>query len=312
MMRHKAQGVSVTLAVCLLAWGCSGAGEQESGALGFAGTPAPYLAGTSSRILTSSATGRNYQISVAVPRGYGESGRAYPVLYAVDANGVFGTVVETARYLESGGHVPELVIVGIGYPVGYFQDAIPARSLDLNVTTDPAWEKNVVPFLPDGSIPEGSGGAPGFLEFLQTDLIPVIEREYRVLPNDRAFLGHSAGGLFAVYALLRGGNLFQRMVCSSPALWWDGGVIFDMEEDYAAAHNALPVRVFFSVGMLEDDGLQPQGWGRWVTNLRQLHDVLGQRGYEDFEMNAAFFEDEDHFSVVPTAVSKGLRYIYGQ
>jgi len=311
-MRHKALGSLHILAVCLLATGCSGTGKSESVEPASVESPAAYVAGTESRIVTSSTTKREYQISVAVPRGYEESGREYPVLYAVDANGMFGTVVETARLLFLGGHIPELIVVGIGYPVGYYLDAIPPRSLDLSPTTDRAWEQNVVSVLPEGIVPEGTGGAPEFLQFIRTDLIPLIERQYRVMRDDRAFLGHSAGGLFAVYALLQGGNLFQRMVCASPALWYDEAVIFDMEREYAEAHDSLPVRMFLSVGSEDDDELRPQGWGRYISNVRQLRDVLNQRGYEGLEMETAFFENEDHFSVVPISISTGLRYIYAR
>jgi predicted alpha/beta superfamily hydrolase len=58
------------------------------------------LADTQSRNLTSAATGRTYQISVSLPENYATFTETYPVLYAVDANTQFGTVVETARRLR--------------------------------------------------------------------------------------------------------------------------------------------------------------------------------------------------------------------
>ena len=39
-----------------------------------------------------------------------------------------------------------------------------------------------------------SGGAPAFLDFLEHELIPFIDRTYRTNTSDRGLLGHSLGG----------------------------------------------------------------------------------------------------------------------
>ena len=78
------------------------------------------LADTQSWIQVSEITGRTYEISVALPRDYAGSESTYPVLYAVDANGQFGTVVEASRNLSRSGEIPDLIVVGVGYPVGRF------------------------------------------------------------------------------------------------------------------------------------------------------------------------------------------------
>jgi hypothetical protein len=83
-----------------------------SSAQGQTAAPA-FLADVTSSVMKASSTGRSYQVSVALPAGYSKQHAAYPVLYAADANPEFGTVVETARVFAE---IPDLVIVGIGYP----------------------------------------------------------------------------------------------------------------------------------------------------------------------------------------------------
>jgi len=258
--------------------------------------------GVQSRVITS-RTGRAYQVSVALPRGYQESS-IYPVLYSLDANGEFGIVVETARLLQLEELIPEMVIVGIGYPVGHYFDAIGKRPLDLTVTNKDAELREIFMKASRGfPPPEGTGGAPGFLQFLTGELIPLIEAEYRVDPQNRALFGHSFGGLFAFYALLHGQGAFQRFIIASPALWWDDRVSFHDEAAYAAANDTLIAKAFLSAGLLEA-GLDTP------TNLRDLVAVLKGRNYHRFEWTAHFFEDESHNSVIPASVSRGLRYIY--
>jgi hypothetical protein len=275
--------------------------------------PPAYLAGTISSLLESTTTGRTYQISVAVPRGYETSGLTYPVLYAVDANGEFGTVVESARLMSFDEDVPELIVVGIGYPVGYFFDAISPRSVDLTPTEDAEWKEQRAREVSDWPIPEGSGGAPEFLRFLSEELIPLIETEYRVVGDDRGLYGHSLGGLFAFHALLHGEGTFQRFIVGSPSLWWHNRVIFEHEAAFSKGNDSLSARVFFAVGALEDSEEDAdEVGGRMASDLRELVEVVAGREYAGLEFSSHIFENETHTSVIPATISRGLRYIYGE
>ena len=289
-------------------------GPSEQGAGSGSGPPdvpppSPFLDGVVSRVVTSAVSGRTYQISVAVPRGYDASDGSYPVLYAVDANGEFGTVVEAARLLRFDELVPDLLIVGIGYPVGRFFDASAPRAVDLTPTIDRDWERQEAEDFPEWPAPEGSGGAPAFLQFLQQELIPSIDAEYRTIPGDRALFGHSFGGLFAIHALLNGEGTFKRFIAGSPSIWWDHEVTFQHEEEFASTNRLLPARVFLSIGELEEQDPDIY-WGHMVSDLQRFVEVLKSRQYEGFEYESHLFENETHTSVIPATISRGLRYIY--
>ena len=72
----------------------------------------------------------------------------------------------------------------------------------------------------------------------------------------------------AVWLLLRPPTVFRRYCLSSPALWWDEGVIFDDESAYAAAHDDLDARVYVGVGADECAAGDVQAIGR-LGRLRQ-------------------------------------------
>jgi len=271
------------------------------------------LADTESRVMTSSITGRTYQISVALPRGYEEADTPYPVLFAVDANMQFGTVVEAVRSLGWFSEIPELLVVGIGYPVGRGWNAAGPRAVDLTPTDDQALLDELANDHPEWPVLEGSGGAPGFLRFIREELIPVIERDYKAASEGRGLYGHSFGGLFSAYALLKGERTFQRFIVGSPSLWWSNRVIFEYEAGYASAHDSLPARVFLSVGLLEEEvGEESLDPFAMVSNLRDLTDVLDSRAYKDLTLQSHVFEGETHLSVIPATISKELRFIYAQ
>jgi predicted alpha/beta superfamily hydrolase len=252
------------------------------------------LADTQRRNFTSEITGRTYQISVALPDDYATSNETYPVLYTVDANSQFGTVVETAREQHNFAIFPELIIVGIGYPVSRVDEIMALRDVDLSPTEDP------------GLLPEGSGGGPEFLDFIRRELIPLVELEFRANPADRALFGHSFGGLFALYALLEGQETFHRVIAASPSIGWDDRVTFKMESAYAESHDSLPAKLFLSSGLLEDN----EEWGESASHVRELVTILESRNYSGLQIKTAYFENETHISVIPAAISRGLRTIY--
>lgn len=283
--------------------------------------PAKALAETESRVITSAITGRTYEISVAFPRGYKKSDMLYPALYAVDANSQFGMIVETARLLAWEGN-PELLVVGIGYPVGRGWNAVGPRAVDLTPTPDQEAIERIHEKYPEFPALEGSGGAPGFLRFILEELIPLIETEYKASPDGRGLYGHSFGGLFSAYALFHGEGAFDRFIVGSPSLGWDNRVTFQFEEEYAEDHDSLEARVFISVGGLEEPffpvgGLEereedPQAAQyAAVSNVREFSQVLRGRQYEGLSQQFHVFEDETHLSVIPATISRGLRFVYG-
>jgi non-heme chloroperoxidase len=252
------------------------------------------LENTQRRNLTSEITGRTYQISVALPRNYATSNETFPVLYAVDANIQFGTVVETARLLHRDKNmntVPELIIIGIGSPV----HGAGLRTVSLTPTED----SGLAPI-------KDSGGAPGFLNFIRRELIPLVELEFRANSEGRALYGHSLGGLFGLYALLEGEGTFQRVIAGSPSIGWDDRVILETESAYAEDHDFLPAQLFLSSGFLEDN----QEFGESVADVKELVAILEARNYSGLQIKTAYFEDETHISVIPATISRGLRSVY--
>jgi hypothetical protein len=65
----------------------------------------------------------------------------------------------------------------------------------------------------------GSGGADFYLQFLKTELIPVIDKKFHTKIERSALVGGSLGGLFLIHALLNEPTLFKSYVdiVESPA-----------------------------------------------------------------------------------------------
>ena len=121
--------------------------------------PAATLPNTEVRSLSSAKVDQEFRIFVALPASYRTSAESYPVLYVTDADGIFGLVTETVRFLQMGREVPEMVIVGIGYPVKDFQEVLGYRTRDLTPTEDDGWIEGVLELIQGDFETQGSGGA---------------------------------------------------------------------------------------------------------------------------------------------------------
>lgn len=259
----------------------------------------------------ATANGRVYRVFVSLPAKPAPAS-GYGVLYVMDANAMFLTAVETVRSYERrpdlGADVPPTVVVGIGYPPG--TDIPIARTLDL--TPVPTEDKRVR---------APGGGAGAFLDFIQNDVKPAVEKLARIDRTRQTLFGHSFGGLFTLHTLATRPDSFQTYVAASPSLWYAGGVVKKELTAFAAKRTATatPLRVLLTAGQYEGS---PAPWsGRrsgsdvsatlkamnQLGNGREMANLLNQAP----GITAGFDEiaEEDHGSVVPAAISRGVRFM---
>jgi predicted alpha/beta superfamily hydrolase len=65
------------------------------------------------------------------------------------------------------------------------------------------------------------GGGDRFLSFLEDELIPQLDQEYRTIPY-RILYGHSLGGLLATHAYMKEKTLFNSFIAVDPSFGaWD-------------------------------------------------------------------------------------------
>lgn len=274
--------------------------------------PLVTIPGTEARMFQSAFVNQEYLISVALPFGYEEHpDHHYPVIYVLDANMSFGIVVETMRILNIrvpwSKEFPDAIIVGIGYPLSGSLTEIYYQMLHLRMRDFlPMRDEGVEKFFQD-TFPVServvSGGAGDFLQFIQHELIPMIEAEYRADPTDRTLMGHSWGGLFALYALLAQSHLFQRCVAGSADLQHDQGYLLRTEAAFAQEHHAFPVNLYmaFAEQELDDDNL---------PSVTAFVDTLKRRKYAGFTFTYETIPTCTHGGALPGAYSAGLYTVF--
>lgn len=237
--------------------------------------------------INSAVLGEERTILVRVPAGYDTNKLRYPVLYMTDGNAHIVHTSSTVEFLARNGRMSEMIVVGINNT---------DRTRDLSpthVTTTVAGGNSALQF-------PTSGGADKFIKFIETELIPEIEKRYRVQPY-RILAGHSLGGMFAIHTMISRPELFNSYIAVSPALQWDNQVVVKRAEDFLKARKEFDATLFMSLG--NEPGPIDDGF-------HQLKQVLEKNQVKGFDWKAQVLADEDHGSVVMPSHYIALRRVF--
>lgn len=247
-----------------------------------------YLKNTHRVSMKSEENSIEYELLITLPSSYqSSSDKKYPVLYYVDAywdapllNAVYGGLIYDQL-------TPEFIMVGISYAgesVNYDKE----RLRDLTPTTV-AQRGN-------------SGGAPFFLQFIKSSVVPFIEKNYRSSNTERALSGSSLGGLFTLYAMYQDPAFFKRYIAISPAADWDDGYLAKLDTTYAHNNNSLQARLFISYSKDEY-----KLFGNPIATLQQR---IKKHHYKNLQLLNYVMQDVRHASVKPDGYVRGLMWAW--
>jgi predicted alpha/beta superfamily hydrolase len=149
----------------------------------------------------SKHVGDSFDIHINLPAGYETLQESYPVVYYTDANLKSGKKLRAAIAAFNKEQPLKAIFIG----VGHFSNYRVLRRRDF-----------ITPFIKDSndslvSDEKNFGQSENFYLFMKEELIPYVEKNYRITSN-RSYIGHSLGGLFAFYCLFRKERLFNNIV----------------------------------------------------------------------------------------------------
>ncbi len=255
--------------------------------------PRQIVAGSEVRVLPRAANGRMYQLYVGLPESFEDDPeRRYPVLYLCDGYWDFNLVKALSGNLLVDKAIPEIIVVGLGYP-GDRPDYGRLRR----------WDLTPVPAKYEGASYDGpSGHAEEFLSVLEHEIIPLVEREYRGDPSYRVLAGSSLGGLFTLYAMFAQPGLFAAYVAPSPAAQWAEDWLLGFEDAFHRGGRPLGARLFVTYAE-KDPALILDGVKRFDARLRE-------RAYPGLAYDFRVVEGEGHASTKAESYNRGLRFAF--
>ena len=225
--------------------------------------------------LQSEVLGEERTILVRVPARYAYSTDKFPVTYMLDAhppqNAMMAGILDQQAWAHQ---IPEMILVGI-QNIDRLRDLTPTKTA------------------------RGGGEADKFLRFIETEVIPLVEKTYRTEPF-RVFAGHSLAGLAAINCLITRPHLFNAYIAASPVLHWDNNYVIKQAEALFEKTPEMKKRVYFAIGNEPD----------YTAGFTAFRELIKKKGPKNLAWESAQFEDENHGSVALPVYLKGLRFIF--
>lgn len=240
------------------------------------------LYNTKAEYLISEFAADSFFILVSVPDDYNSSTMKYPVLYVLDGDIAFGMAASISRYLQIGNNIPETIVVGIGYG-SLNKSVVKKRNRDYR--------------------PDQTGGADNFMEFINKELIPYIDSNYKTIPGDRTIIGYSLGGLFCLYTLFTSPESFSCYIIGSPNLSWDNYSIYSYEEKSPEKIGDKKLNIFISVGSEESED-------RYFNPVDSLVTRIQQHNYSGVSLETKVFDGSGHLEGPPESLTHGLISVF--
>jgi predicted alpha/beta superfamily hydrolase len=239
------------------------------------------------RAIWSSVLQEPRQLLISLPSNYERSGKAYPVVYLLDAEMQFVQAAGTLQFLGSfNERIPETILVGVVNTDRGRDFVPPARN--------PAWRGD-----PMRREEYERTNPDAFLKFLTEELAPWVESGYRTVPY-RILVGHSFGGVFSLHAMVNRPEAFHAQVAISPSLWYDGEALIGRTEAGIRALNRPPW-LFVS-------------WADHEENIRMTTEKLVRALTADpppaLRWEHRYYAGDDHMSTPHRALYDALELLF--
>src|SRR5690554_6269765 len=168
-------------------------------------------------------------INVWLPEDYNTSDLSYPVLYMPDG-GIqedFPHIANTLSELIKAQKIPPYILVGIENT---------QRRKDLTPPTQVEKDKEIAPIV---------GGSAKFRAFIENELIPYVNSNYRTT-DEKGIIGESLAGLFVTETLMVQPELFDFYIAFDPSLWWNDKYLLKNSEEFLTEFTHESKRFWFA------------------------------------------------------------------
>ncbi len=240
-----------------------------------------------------------------ITSGYHDSSRRYPVLYLLDGDAHFHSVVGLIQQLSqvNGNTVfPEMIVVGIPN-TDRTRDLTPTH-----VASDPP--------MMDSNSSRTTGGGENFIAFLEKELMPHIDSAYPTAPY-KILVGHSFGGLMVMDVLTNHTKLFNAYIAIDPSMWYDQEHFLAATEKKFSEKKYDGIRLYVGIANTMPEGMtvaqmkkDTTSDTRHIRSIFELDKFLKANPQNGLKYASRYYSDDNHGSVPLASEYDGLRFIF--
>lgn len=227
---------------------------------------------------TETGHAKDYYIEVSLPRSYYETDtRQYPVIFLTDADYCFNMAKDLTLVL--GWPQREVIVVGIGY--GSPERLRALREAEYGDVSDEYGERGWVQLL----------------KFIEKQLIPQVESEYRINPYNRTLYGWSLGVQFSTNVIEENPFLFQNYIIGG------GGRRAAYVDNLYNKWPELPVNIYFGTG--EKDGN--------LHIMMNFYDNFAAKDFSGLQTKLELYPGLAHEMITKgVLLDRGMKWVYSR
>lgn len=221
---------------------------------------------------------------IYLPVDYNKSDTKYPVIYLLDGNYYYPIVSQAVKILAEAGSIPPCIVVGVG-----------SKNRERDFTTAQRKDFNPPMVMPD------AGGIDNFLSFLQKELSVSIERKYRTA-DYQIIIGHSLGGIVAMYSLYKTPFFYKAHILVDASLWWNDGEVGKNAISYLSNNPTYKGKLIWVRDKIPHEA--------WFDINTEMHAYFTKHKHAGLEFSFTELEDETHSTVIYPGAYMGIKKIF--
>lgn len=228
-------------------------------------------------IVESAKLNASRQITITLPTAYEkEPNRKFPLLILLDGEYLVDAFSGALSYANYWDDLPPVIIVGIN------QNSNNDRFMDSK-------------FEKESGLPEESGAR--FYEFIGSELIPSLEKKYRIAPF-KIIAGHDTTAGFLNFYLYKDQPIFNAYICLSPEF------APEMETRIANRLASFNQPLFYYLATADGDLKKMQ------KKIQDLDENIKKTPNANLNYRFDDFKNATHYSLVLQAIPNALYQIF--
>ena len=242
----------------------------------------PFIAPaqTTNEDFKSAKTGDTYQLIIQRPKNF-DSTKVYHHVYFTDAAINSGKIILN----QPGDSTKNCILIGIAHKGDW----------------DTKRQRDFIPSDAGGYNSKNFGQASKFFSFMKEELMPYVNKKFSKA-RSRVFIGHSFGGLMALYMSMRDNKLFDRYYAISPSVWANYYELMDIEKNYAAKNKNYTASISIYAGSLEF-------LNKVLSSSKEFYNTVKGRKYNGLVISHEIIAGVNHYGIVPNVIPKIFRQI---
>jgi len=228
--------------------------------------------------IVSGKTGDTYEIIIRKPKIF-DTAKSYHFVYFTDAGINSGKAILS----QPEENIKNCILIGIAH----------------RGDRDTKRQRDFIPSDAGGYSDKDFGQASRFFLFMKDELMPYVTKKF-TKQKSKVFIGHSFGGLLALYMSMKENKLFDHYYSLSPSVWANYYELMKIEKNYSTKIKEYNSAISIYAGSLEF-------LNKVLTSSKEFYTTVKERNYKGLSITHSVINGVNHYGIVPEVIPAILK-----